>query len=67
MWLRADDFAVAKRHGFVPSYPRGSAPQGPQPEPWEFVHVGVGAIRCAALYVPLVDVDAARSCPLVDG
>lgn len=66
-WLRAADFANAKRFGFVPSYPRGSEPQGPNPEPWEFVHVGTGAIRCAALHVPLADQDAARSCPLLEG
>lgn len=65
-WLRADDFANAKRYGFVPSYPRGSAPQGPQPEPWEFVWVGSGSIRCAALHVPMQDPDATASCPLVE-
>ena len=64
VWLRADDFAVAKWFGFVPSYPRGSDPQGPQPEPWEYVHVGTGNIRCAALHVPMQAPDADRSCPL---
>ena len=64
VWLRADDFAVAKRHGFVPSYPRGSAPQGPQPEPWEYVYVGAGTVRCAALHVHMQDPSALRSCPL---
>jgi LAS superfamily LD-carboxypeptidase LdcB len=66
VWLRADDFAVAKRFGFVPSYPRESGPQGPEPEPWEYVHVGTGNIRCAALHVPLRAPGADRSCPLVN-
>ena len=45
-WMAADNFDVAKRFGFVPSYPTGSPPQGPIPEPWEFVYVGVEAISC---------------------
>ena len=40
-WLAADNFLQAKRHGFVPSYPAGVENQGPDPEPWEFVYVGV--------------------------
>lgn len=40
-WMAADNFAVAKRHGFVPSYPADAGLQGPRPEPWEFIHVGV--------------------------
>ncbi len=39
-WLAADNFAEAKRHGFVPSYPAAAGRQGPEPEPWEFVFVG---------------------------
>lgn len=45
-WLAADNFAVAKRHGFVPSYPDDVENQGPNPEPWEFVWVGTDLIRC---------------------
>ncbi|MXW75963.1 MAG: hypothetical protein F4Z58_07965 [Acidimicrobiaceae bacterium] len=46
-WLAADNFAIAKAHGFVPSYPFGSsAPIGPNPEPWEFVWVGTTNIIC---------------------
>ena len=45
-WLSADNFAVPKRHGLVPSYPDGVEDQGPNPEPWEFVWVGTGLIRC---------------------
>ncbi len=47
-WLSADNFANAKAHGWVPSYPAGSRPTGPNPEPWEFVWIGVTNIVCAA-------------------
>ncbi len=43
-WLSSNNFENAKRHGFVPSYPPSAGPQGPDPEPWEFVHVGVDAV-----------------------
>ena len=46
-WLAADNFAVAKSHGWVPSYPAGSRPTGPNPEPWEFVWIGATNIVCA--------------------
>ncbi|MDW3220117.1 MAG: D-alanyl-D-alanine carboxypeptidase family protein [Acidimicrobiales bacterium] len=46
-WLAADDFARAKAHGFVPSYPQDGALMGPDPEAWEFVWVGTGRIACA--------------------
>jgi hypothetical protein len=39
-WLADDNFANAKRHGFIPSYPVGAANQGPKPEAWEFVYIG---------------------------
>jgi hypothetical protein len=45
-WLSADNFANAKRFGFIPSYPDDVTTQGPNPEPWEFVWVGVELIRC---------------------
>lgn len=45
-WLAADNFAVPKRHGLIPSYPDDVEEQGPNPEPWEFVWVGVGLIQC---------------------
>jgi hypothetical protein len=45
-WLSADNFANAKRFGFIPSYPDEVTSQGPNPEPWEFVWVGVDLIRC---------------------
>ncbi len=45
-WLSADNFANAKRHGWIPSYPPDGGQQGPVPEPWEFTYVGVEAILC---------------------
>ena len=46
-WLAADNFANAKAHGWMPSYPDSVAPQGPNPEPWEFVWAGAVNIICA--------------------
>jgi hypothetical protein len=44
-WMSADNFANAKRFGFIPSYPHGVAQQGPMPEEWEFVWVGTGPLH----------------------
>ena len=49
-WLAADGFANARQHGFLPSYPPGAGPQGPDAEPWELVYAGTEAIRCAGPY-----------------
>ena len=43
-WLAADNYANAKRFGFVPSYPPSAGAQGPDPEPWEYVFVGIAAV-----------------------
>ena len=45
-WLAADNFANAKKHGWIPSYPPDGGRQGPVPEAWEFTYVGVEAILC---------------------
>lgn len=45
-WISADNFANAKKHGWIPSYPPDGGLQGPVPEPWEFTYVGVEAILC---------------------
>lgn len=45
-WLAADNFAIPKRHGLVPSYPDDVEDQGPNPEPWEFIWIGVDLIMC---------------------
>ncbi len=40
-WISANNFEMAKLHGFIPSYPPGATKQGPDPEAWEYVWVGV--------------------------
>ncbi|MGI9610405.1 MAG: M15 family metallopeptidase [Acidimicrobiia bacterium] len=45
-WLAADNFAIPKSFGFIPSYPDDVEEQGPNPEPWEFVWVGTDLIAC---------------------
>ena len=54
-WLSADNFAIPKAFGFIPSYPDDVEAQGPNPEPWEFVWVGVDRIKCG---VPLETPDS---------
>ncbi len=39
-WISANNFEIAKQHGWVPSYPEEAEEQGPDPEPWEFIWVG---------------------------
>jgi hypothetical protein len=58
-WLAADNFYNAKRLGFIPSYPDDVTDQGPSPEPWEFVWVGVDLIECG---IP-IEVDSRRFGP----
>lgn len=43
-WLSADNYKVAKEHGWIPSYPEGAGNQGPDPESWEYVWVGKDAV-----------------------
>lgn len=45
-WLVADNYEVLKGFGFVPSYPPGGPPQGPNAEAWEYSYVGISVIRC---------------------
>jgi LAS superfamily LD-carboxypeptidase LdcB len=40
-WLKANNYDKAKRAGWIPSYPEGADEQGPEPEPWEYVWVGL--------------------------
>ncbi len=44
-WLSADDFANAKKFGFIPSYPKNIDVQGPVPEPWEYNYVGTEILQ----------------------
>ena len=59
-WLAADNFAVAKKHGWIPSYPPDGGRQGPMPEPWEFTYVGRFAILCFHQLPPAGDPLCAR-------
>jgi LAS superfamily LD-carboxypeptidase LdcB len=40
-WLVANNYENAKAHGFIPSYPVDADLQGPDPEAWEYVYVGL--------------------------
>lgn len=40
-WIKADNYRVAKENGWIPSYPEGADEQGPEPEAWEYVWIGV--------------------------
>lgn len=40
-WLVANNYEKAKIHGFIPSYPIDADLQGPDPEAWEYVYVGL--------------------------
>lgn len=39
-WITKDNYANAKKYGWIPSYPPGAGEQGPEPEAWEYVWVG---------------------------
>lgn len=45
-WISANNFANAKRFGWIPSYPPDAPSQGPEPEAWEFTYVGLENIYC---------------------
>lgn len=44
-WMSENNFENSKRFGFIPSYPEGVLNQGPNPEPWEFVWVGIDSLK----------------------
>jgi LAS superfamily LD-carboxypeptidase LdcB len=44
-WLSQDNFFNAKRFGYVPSYPVGGTNMGPNPEPWEYIYVGLDKLK----------------------
>lgn len=44
VWLSENNFANAKKFGWIPSYPPDGGEQGPEPEPWEYVWVGKDAL-----------------------
>lgn len=43
-WISANNYDKAKRAGWVPSYPENTADQGPEPESWEYVWVGLNQV-----------------------
>ncbi len=43
-WLHNNNYEVAKKTGWIPSYPDGVNDQGPEPESWEYVWVGPQAL-----------------------
>lgn len=46
-WLNANNYANAKRFGWIPSYPKDAQEQGPEPESWEYVWVGIDSLKQA--------------------
>jgi len=44
-WLEENNYENSKLFGWIPSYPDGSGKQGPEPEAWEYVWVGVDALQ----------------------
>jgi LAS superfamily LD-carboxypeptidase LdcB len=46
-WLVANNYENARRFGFIPSYPVDADLQGPDPEAWEYVFVGLDALTVA--------------------
>lgn len=51
-WLSDNEYHNAKRFGFLPSYPPDGPPEGPNPEPWEWVYVGRRAIVAGGTVAP---------------
>lgn len=43
-WLVANNYDNAKKYGFIPSYPIDADMQGPDPEAWEYVYVGMDSL-----------------------
>jgi LAS superfamily LD-carboxypeptidase LdcB len=43
-WLSDNNYANARKFGFIPSYPEGLKNVGPQPEAWEYVWVGTESL-----------------------
>lgn len=44
-WMSSNNYFNAKQFGFIPSYPPGASNQGPEPESWEYVYVGIEALK----------------------
>lgn len=44
-WISKDNYYQAKKAGLIPSYPAGVTTQGPNPEEWEYVWVGIDSLK----------------------
>lgn len=44
-WISKNNYTNIKKLGWIPSYPTGIKNQGPKPESWEYVWVGLDAVR----------------------
>jgi D-alanyl-D-alanine carboxypeptidase len=44
-WLTRNTYENARKFGFIPSYPKDADLQGPDPEAWEYVYVGVESLN----------------------
>jgi LAS superfamily LD-carboxypeptidase LdcB len=45
VWMSENNYENAKRFGFIPSYPADADLQGPDPEAWEYVWVGLEVVQ----------------------
>ena len=44
-WISGSNYINVKKFGWIPSYPEGIKNQGPDPESWEYVWVGLSALK----------------------
>lgn len=44
-WISENNYINIKKFGWIPSYPEGIKNQGPEPESWEYVWVGLAAVK----------------------
>lgn len=44
-WISDNNYINIKKFGWIPSYPEGIKNQGPEPESWEYVWVGLDAVK----------------------
>ncbi len=44
-WISGNNYINIKKSGWIPSYPEGIENQGPEPESWEYVWVGLDAVK----------------------
>ena len=44
IWISKNNYTNARRFGFIPSYPPNTPNQGPDPEEWEYIYVGIDVL-----------------------